>query len=435
MQQFTNSCSAGFFFRASILSGHIFFLHPDASILHLSGGLHNYCDGLADAEKLYYKLHYTDFVEKQNARNAKIRHTERNRNIEDLLTSKKTCPEETIYQLGTLENHASPKELFLVVTEFVEEFHNRFGKHIHILDWALHLDEGTPYIHERHVFDCENKYGEVAPQQEKALEALGFELPKPDKPLGRYNNRKIAFDAACRTLLFDIMKRHGLELEEEPEYGGRAYLEKQDYIMAKQKEQLARLEKEAHTQSTQLENLKQDYQKERGQQIRQTTVQSLRILGNDKKIASQEEHLSELSCQIEETEELLNEISTIAYDKAVAVISKKAAKDALNKSVEQIDTYLDWLESPERKADRKTLDYTIHQFTTLRKHVLAAIKKLTAGLSSSLSTPEVKKPALEKIEEEARPSVLQKLQRRQEEIAQREQHCTKPKKRSYGMEL
>lgn len=354
-----------------------------------------------------------------------------------MLTSKKTCPEETIYQLGTLESHASPKELFLVVTEFVEEFHNRFGKHIHIhiLDWALHLDEGTPHIHERHVFDCENKYGEVAPQQEKALEALGFELPKPDKPLGRYNNRKITFDAACRTLLFDIAKQHGLELEEEPEYGGRAYLEKQDYIMAKQKAQLARLEKEVHTQNTQLENLKQDYQKERGQQIRQTTAQSLRILGNDKKIARQEEHLSELSCQIEETEELLNEISAIAYDKAVVAISEKAAKDALNKSVEQIDTYLDWLESPERKADRKTLDYTIHQFATLRKHVLAAVKKLTAGLSSSLSTPEIKKPALEKIKEEARPSVLQKLQQRQAEIAQREQHRTKPKNRSHGMEL
>ena len=104
----------------------------------------------------------------------------------------------------------------------MDEFHERFGKHVHILDWALHLDEGTPHIHERHVFDCENKYGEIAPQQEKALEALGFELPKLDKPLGRYNNRKITFDAACRTMLFEIAKRHGLELDEVPEYGGRA---------------------------------------------------------------------------------------------------------------------------------------------------------------------------------------------------------------------
>ena len=148
-------------------------------------------DSLADTfeevEKLYYKLHYTNFTEKQNERNAKIRHTERNRSPEDLLTSKKTCPEESIYQLGTLESHASPKELFQIATEFMDEFHERFGKHVHILDWALHLDEGTPHIHERHVFDCENKYGEIAPQQEKALEALGFELPKPDKPLGRYS--------------------------------------------------------------------------------------------------------------------------------------------------------------------------------------------------------------------------------------------------------
>ena len=69
-------------------------------------------DTFEEVEKLYYKLHYTNFTEKQNERNAKIRHTERNRSPEDLLTSKKTCPEESIYQLGTLESHASPKELF-----------------------------------------------------------------------------------------------------------------------------------------------------------------------------------------------------------------------------------------------------------------------------------------------------------------------------------
>ena len=40
-------------------------------------------------------------------------------------------------------------------------------------------------------------------------------------------------------MLFEIAKRHGLELEEEAEYGSRKYLEKQDFILAKQKEQLA----------------------------------------------------------------------------------------------------------------------------------------------------------------------------------------------------
>ena len=127
---------------------------------------------------MFYEIHYSHFVENQNARNAKIRHTERNRTIEDLLAGKKTCPEETIYQFGTLDEHASVEDLVLVVTEFIAEFHERFGAHVHLLDWALHLDESTPHIHERHVFDCENKHGEVAPQQEKALEALGLNWRK-----------------------------------------------------------------------------------------------------------------------------------------------------------------------------------------------------------------------------------------------------------------
>ena len=55
LQQFTDLSSTGFFFRASILSRHIFFLHPDASILHLSGGLHNYWDGLRE-DRLWRSL-------------------------------------------------------------------------------------------------------------------------------------------------------------------------------------------------------------------------------------------------------------------------------------------------------------------------------------------------------------------------------------------
>ena len=183
-----------------------------------------------EIERMYYYEHYSDHVDAQNARNEKTRHTERNRTVEDLLKNNKTCPEESIYQIGTMEESVPPGTLALIVSEFYEEFERRFGSHIHILDWALHLDEGTPHIHERHVFDCKNRYGELCPQQEKALEELGFELPDPSKPKGKHNNRKQTFDAVCRTLLFDISRKHGVHLEQEPSYGGRAYLEKQDYM-------------------------------------------------------------------------------------------------------------------------------------------------------------------------------------------------------------
>ena len=117
----------------------------------------------SDVERRFYETHYTAFVEGQNERNAKNRHTERNRSIPDLLSSRKTCPEETICQLGTLDEHASAEDLLNIVTEFIEAFKAKYGDHVHVLDWALHLDESTPHIHERHVFDCENKYGEIAP--------------------------------------------------------------------------------------------------------------------------------------------------------------------------------------------------------------------------------------------------------------------------------
>ena len=243
-------------------------------------------------------------MESQNERNAKIRHTERNRSIPDLLSSRKTCPEETIYQLGTLDEHASAEDLLNIVTEFIEEFKAKFGEHVHVLDWALHLDESTPHIHERHVFDCENKYGEVAPQQEKALEALGFDLPDPDKPLSRRNNRKITFDAACRKMLFEIAKRHGLDLEEEAEYGNRKYLEKQDFILAKQKEQLA----------------------------------------------VQQNRLDELTLKVNDMETLIDEVSAAAYDKAVEVVTDVVRTETRKEDMRMIEDTKKWVLSPERKA-------------------------------------------------------------------------------------
>jgi len=325
-------------------------------------------DSLADTfeevEKLYYKLHYTNFTEKQNERNAKIRHTERNRSTEDLLTSKKTCPEESIYQLGTLESHASPKELFQIATEFMDEFHERFGKHVHILDWALHLDEGTPHIHERHVFDCENKYGEIAPQQEKALEALGFELPKPDKPLGRYNNRKITFDAACRTMLFEIAKRHGLELDEVPEYGGQAYLEKQDYILKRQNERIAEQKKELQEQSIQYVGLLEDCRNQRDEYaelFNQAIRQSEEILKNNEKIKSQENELEELFSQWVDVNDLFNDAVNGSYDQAVLAVSDVGLNKALQETVNEIDQHLEWLMEPERIADFRTRKYAEEQ--------------------------------------------------------------------------
>ena len=327
----------------------------------------------SDVERQFYESRYTAFVESQNERNAKIRHTERNRSIPDLLSSRKTCPEETIYQLGTLDEHASAEDLLNIVTEFIEEFKAKFGDHVHVLDWALHLDESTPHIHERHVFDCENKYGEVAPQQEKALEALGFDLPDPDKSLSRRNNRKITFDAACRKMLFEIAKRHGLELEEEAEYGNRQYLEKQDFILAKQKEQLA----------------------------------------------AQQTKLDELTLRVNDMETLIDEVSAAAYDKAVEVVTDVVRTETRKEDMRMIEDTKKWVLSPERKAPQATREYVAHRLDGVLDKFLKTMQTTAARLQEKLLKPEVRQKGKEQVKEKARDSVLQLLSRLQAEQAQR----------------
>ena len=89
-----------------------------------------------------------------------------------------------------------------------------------------------------------NEYDELCPMQDKALEELGFELPDPTKEKGRFNNRKMSFDAECRRMFLEICKKHGLDIDMEPVYGGKSYLEKADFIVQKLRDENERLAKE-----------------------------------------------------------------------------------------------------------------------------------------------------------------------------------------------
>jgi len=305
----------------------------------------------------YYLEHYLEFCEGQHERNRQTGHSGRDRMPEDLLKDKKTCPEESLIQIGTMEQSVPPDVLAKIAMEFFEEFERRFGKHIHILDWSLHLDESTPHIHERHVFDCENRYGEVAPQQEKALEALGFDLPNPDQKPGKLNNRKMTFDAACRAMLFAICERHGLHLDHEPEYGGRKYLEKQDYILMKQKEKIA--------------------------------VQ-------DQTITAKEAELQAITVRIEDTEAFVEEVSEVAYEKAVEVVTEKVVEETHNADFDLVmhhgkKVVSDPALSPERKKFANQI------FGNLLQTFSGMTQAISTKLKQIFREPERKNEAKEPI--------------------------------------
>ena len=315
-----------------------------------------------DIEKMYYEDHYYNFIQGQNARNEKNRHSERNRTTEDLLKNKMTCPEETIFQIGKEGEHISGTQLFKVADTFMKKFEGMFGDHVHILDFALHMDETTPHIHERHVFDCKNKYGELCPQQEKALEALGIPLPNPDKPRGRNNNRKMTFDLICRNLLLDICREQGLEIEEEPEYGGKKYLEKQEFIIQAQKE---------------------------------------KITQQEQKIKDQEE-------KIMNNETLIDEVAEIAYDKAVEVVTEKVRVQTQEEDIRILDQLCNSIvQNPNNSDKAKTITKNVIKMA--KDKLRNATKAVIAKVQKNLQEPEVRKTNTEQIKKKARTSILEKL--------------------------
>ncbi|MDE7431853.1 MAG: serine/arginine repetitive matrix protein 2 [Lachnospiraceae bacterium] len=370
-------------------------------------------------EQLYYFEHYADHIQAQNERNEKTRHTERNRTVNDLLTNNKTCPEESIYQIGTVDESVSGETLAKIATEFFAEMEEKFGSHVHILDWALHLDEGTPHIHERHVFDCENKYGELCPQQEKALEELGIPLPNPDKKKGKNNNRKQTFDAECRKMLFRICAKHNLHLQMEPTYGGRGYLEKQDFIIEKQKEKIS-VQREILTETSQAI---EEREKKIGKAEKAIAEREKLIKKHDEVIAEKKQELSQKQAAIEDVkmkladmETLVDEVAGQAYEKACEVVADTVRQETQKEDIKILDDYSKWLSAPERTDDKKLRNYAVRRLETLKEKFLKSAKGIMEKVAKSLQDPDRKKENLEQVKERARISLKAQLSANQKRV-------------------
>lgn len=319
----------------------------------------------SEVEEAFYVDRYYDFCQAQNERNEKARHPERNRTPKDILNNKKTCPEETIYQLGNIDGSVSGETLAIIAAEFFDEFQEKYGEHIHILDWAVHFDETTPHIHERHVFDAKNQYGEICPQQDEALKQLGFDLPNPNKKQGKHNNRKMTFDKVCRERFIEICHAHDVYPDLDPVYGGKEYLEKQEYILKKTKEEIAGLET---------------------------------------KLATVNEKIEESEKKLSDADALIDEISEVAYEKAIVVVSENVAKATRDEDVTIINNQIEWLSDSERIAPKEKRDYAIKFFEKVKSKICKFAEGVTDRMKGFLLQPEIKEENVSVISKETKAS-------------------------------
>ena len=171
------------------------------------------------AEMAFYFQNFSNKLDQTNAKYIEQRHPERCKTMEQFMKTRIYAPEESTLQIGKMESHVSAERFLKCYESYrdkVEAWNAAHGNPFTLLDYAVHFDEAVPHAQERKVWHYRDEQGNLQIGQEKALIQAGVELPHPDKPQGRRNNRKMTFDAEMRELWLDTCHEHGIKVEREP---------------------------------------------------------------------------------------------------------------------------------------------------------------------------------------------------------------------------
>ncbi|MBQ7699374.1 MAG: plasmid recombination protein [Clostridia bacterium] len=207
---------------------------------HIDGNLsinneYSFCESGAETqdenERRFYTKHFTPHLEATNERYLSQRHPDKVKTMDQYRGSKQTCPEETLYQLGTAEEKdVTAKELLEIVKEHLAWIEKTYPQ-VRILGYTMHLDEpdAAPHVHVRRVWIAHDKDGNEIVSQTKAFEEMGVKAPKEGEEIGRYNNPKVTFTLACRDHYEALCRKRGIVLPEERKEASEVGLEFKDH--------------------------------------------------------------------------------------------------------------------------------------------------------------------------------------------------------------
>ncbi len=169
----------------------------------------------------------------KNARYIQDGHPERCKTVADIYASRRTAPLETIIQLGNRDTDIDPKErqekLIGATVDLIQTLRQRWGDNLHLLDLAIHLDEGVPHCHLRMTFSALDKFGHQVPNQAQAFEAMGIQRPDPNAKEGKYNCPLITFSEVLRNEFYELCEKRGIVIDREVKNPSQKHLSVLEY--------------------------------------------------------------------------------------------------------------------------------------------------------------------------------------------------------------
>ena len=187
-----------------------------------------------------YEELYGTGQEAKNARYIADGHPERCKTVVDIYARRRTAPLETIIQLGSRDTDIDPQErkekLMAATAELIDGLQKRWGDNLHLLDLAIHLDEGVAHCHLRMTFSALDKFGQRVPNQSQAFEAMGIQRPDPTAKEGKYTCPLITFSEIIRTQFYDLCEKRGIVIDREVKNPSQKHLSVLEYKCKKMEE-------------------------------------------------------------------------------------------------------------------------------------------------------------------------------------------------------
>ena len=207
---------------------------------------------IKDHEFNFYKKHFQKDLDHKNINPIKNRQYSRVKTMEQYISSPKTCPEETIFQIGKRneKGNAEGEMLLSMVGEFISWHQEKYPLAV-FLDVALHVDEPRTahHIQMRKEWIAHEDGREIVNQgkslEEMGVEALFYDDKDKRKNKTRYNNAKITYTRDCREKLIEIAKSYGFDIEEEPLEASKTGLELLEFKRREEEKRIEELRREA----------------------------------------------------------------------------------------------------------------------------------------------------------------------------------------------
>ena len=157
------------------------------------------------------------------------------------------------------------------------------------------------------------------------------------------------------------------------------------------------------------------------------------LMKQKEQLAAQEQKLEELTLKIEDVETLVEEVSDIAYDKAVEVVTDTVRQETHKEDLRLVEETRNWVLSPERKAPQKEREYAAARLDGVISKIKSAMQSALTKIQKKLMQPEVKQAGKQQIQEKAKESILDFLHKAKQDSSRREEN-RKKQQRKQNME-